>query len=143
MEALGYVLIYFYKGKLPWQNIRVKKKDRKKVIGENKSNIPIKELTQDMPVVFEKYMEYVRSLEYEQDPDYNYIRDMLKECIINNKYEYDHKFDWTLSETDETSSSTLSTINENITPEFDNKKRKNEHSVSGEKRKRRKLNKNV
>jgi serine/threonine protein kinase len=122
LEALGYVLIYFLKGKLPWQNIRVKKKDRKKVIGENKAKVSIKELTRGIPVVFEGYMEYVRGLEYEQDPDYNLIRNMFRECLNNNKYELDNNYDWMIKDNDETSSTT-SVKNENTTPEYEKKKK--------------------
>lgn len=72
LESLGYMLIYFYLGILPWQetilneDINIIKK--KQVITE-KDNIPL---------VLINYMKYVRSLEYEENPNYILIMDNLK-----------------------------------------------------------------
>jgi len=50
LEAIGYVLIYFLKGSLPWQGLKVKKKeDRYKKIYEKKRSTTSEELSQGFP----------------------------------------------------------------------------------------------
>jgi hypothetical protein len=49
LESLGYVLIYFLRGGLPWQNVKAKKKKRRTAIGEAKRGISIEALTQGLP----------------------------------------------------------------------------------------------
>ena len=39
-------------------------------------------------------MDYVRKLEFEEKPDYNYLRSLFKTMMANNAYNYDGNFDW-------------------------------------------------
>lgn len=98
LESLGYVLIYFLKGKLPWQNLKISKNDRRKVIGKIKSNINIDQITEDIPMEFSIYMNYVRKLRFSDEPDYIWIKSLFKECMRRHYIQYDYKFDWNESE---------------------------------------------
>jgi casein kinase 1 len=70
LESVGYVLLYFLKGKLPWQSLMIKnKEERYHKIMEIKRDISTCELCQGCPEEFQKYFDYVRKLEYEEDPD--------------------------------------------------------------------------
>jgi hypothetical protein len=47
LEAIGYVLMYFLRGSLPWQGLKVdKREDRYKKIYEKKKNTSSEELCQ-------------------------------------------------------------------------------------------------
>ena len=87
LESLGYVLIYFLKGKLPWQNILIKnKEERYHKIKEIKVNIDSDILCSDCPEEFCEYIIYVKNLKYEEDPDYDFIKNLF--INILNKIEY-------------------------------------------------------
>ena len=97
MESLGYVLMYFLRGNLPWQGLKVcKGEDRYKKIYEIKKNTPADELCAGFPRQFCEYVRYTRNLSFEQEPDYDYLKKLI--YIIMNKYEYnfDFLFDWGL-----------------------------------------------
>ena len=50
MEALGYILIYFLNGTLPWQGLRAKTKAQKyEKISEKKLSTPVEELCKGAP----------------------------------------------------------------------------------------------
>jgi len=49
LEALGYVLIYFLKGGLPWQSLKVPRHKRRKHIGKSKEGHSIPDLTSGLP----------------------------------------------------------------------------------------------
>lgn len=50
MESLGFMLMYFLRGKLPWQNIRAKtKKEKTARIAEMKSSTPMSVLCEGFP----------------------------------------------------------------------------------------------
>lgn len=49
MEALGYVLIYFLKGGLPWQSLQVQRSERRVMIGNMKEKVSTEELTDGLP----------------------------------------------------------------------------------------------
>lgn len=53
IEAIGYVLLYFIRGSLPWQGLKLQRKDDKfKKILEVKKNISTEELCDGYPSIF-------------------------------------------------------------------------------------------
>ena len=94
LEAVGYVLLYFLRGKLPWQGLHLKnKEDRYRKIMEIKMDTSPYQLCKGFPKEFEEYVEYTRNLEYEDDPDYanlkNLFNSILKEDNSENVYDWD------------------------------------------------------
>ena len=97
LEAVGYVLMYFLRGKLPWQGLRVKnKEERYHKIMEIKQETSPSLLCHGFPKEFKKYVEYTRNLEYEQDPDYEMLKNLFKTVLYNNKVNKENFFvyDW-------------------------------------------------
>ncbi|EDQ90308.1 uncharacterized protein MONBRDRAFT_16552 [Monosiga brevicollis MX1] len=79
MESLGYVLLYFLRGALPWQGIKAKtKKQKYEKIMEKKIATPIKELCDGFPSEFESYLSYCRALHFEEQPEYDRLRDLFR-----------------------------------------------------------------
>ena len=100
LESVGYVLIYFLKGKLPWQGIMIKnKEERYHKIMEIKRDISTMELCQECPEEFTKYMDYIRKLEYEEDPDYNMLKNLFNTVLEKNKFQFDYYYDWDVRQT--------------------------------------------
>lgn len=95
LEAIGYVLIYFLKGSLPWQGL---KGDSKKVkydaIMEKKVTTSTMELCAGLPREFVSYLDYVRNLRFDDTPDYVQLRQMFRDLYIRKGYAYDYLFDW-------------------------------------------------
>ena len=95
LESIFYILIYFIKGRLPWQGLKAEKKeDRYKKIYEIKKNIKIKELCSELPEEFESFYNYIRKLEFEQVPDYDYLKLLLKNILEKNNFIIDYYYDW-------------------------------------------------
>ena len=95
LESIFYILIYFIKGRLPWQGLKAdKKEDRYKKIYEIKKNIKIKELCSELPEEFESFYNYIRKLEFEQVPDYDYLKLLLKNILKKNNFIIDYYYDW-------------------------------------------------
>jgi serine/threonine protein kinase len=95
LESIFYILIYFLKGSLPWQGLKVnKKEDRHKKIYEIKKNIQIKELCSRLPQEFELFYNYIKKLQFEQVPDYYYLKILLKNILEKNNYIIDFDYDW-------------------------------------------------
>jgi len=79
LESIGYILIYLYKGKLPWQGIKVKDNvKRYKLIGEKKKEISEEELCKNMPKEFTVFLKYVRTLDFEEKPHYSALKRMFE-----------------------------------------------------------------
>jgi hypothetical protein len=97
LEALGYVFVYFCKGSLPWQGL---KGDSKKVkydaIMEKKITTSTQVLCQGLPKEFATYLDYVKSLRFEDTPDYILLRHLFRDLFISEGYIYDYVFDWVL-----------------------------------------------
>jgi hypothetical protein len=43
-------------------------------------------------------MQYCRTLNFDDKPDYKYILELFNSLFKNLGYEYDYKYDWTLLE---------------------------------------------
>ena len=97
LESLGYLLIYLLQGTLPWVGIPGKTKQEKyKLIGQIKSSQSPEDLVQPHPKEFAIYLNYVKSLRFEQKPDYSYLKKIFKELFAKLKFNYDYIFDWDL-----------------------------------------------
>ena len=96
IEAIGYVIMYFLrKGKLPWQGLKIdKKEDRYKKIWEKKKNTKPEDLCAGFPPQFCEYVNYARSLEFTREPDYDYLRGLFKTVLDSINEENDGVFDW-------------------------------------------------
>lgn len=96
LEALGFVMIYFYKGLLPWQNLPAFTKSEKyRRIKETKLATSLEDLCLDCPPEFLTYMKHCRGLAFEEKPDYTLLLNLLtglcdREGIILT----DKKYDW-------------------------------------------------
>jgi len=103
MEALGYILIYFLQGTLPWQGLRAKTKAQKyEKISEKKLSTPVEELCKGAPAEFATYQNYVRSLRFEEKPDYAYLRQLIRNLFHRQGFSYDYVFDWNTKKNDPT-----------------------------------------
>ena len=97
LESIGYILLYFLKGQLPWQGLAGKNKDEKyDKIREKKCQTTVEQLTQGVPEEFMKFINYCRDLKFDEKPDYNFLRGLLQTIMKRHSYEYDGQFDWVL-----------------------------------------------
>lgn len=97
LESLGYVLIYFCRGSLPWQGLKAATKRQKyDRIMEKKMLTHNRILTKGLPNEFLEYMDYIKSLRFDDKPDYPYLRKLFRDLFKRENYRYDYVFDWTL-----------------------------------------------
>ncbi|CAN1232104.1 Casein kinase 1-like protein 10 [Linum grandiflorum] len=126
LESLGYVLMYFLRGSLPWQGLKAgTKKQKYDRISEKKMLTPIEVLCKSYPSEFTSYFHYCRSLRFEDKPDYAYLKKLYRDlfvregeesssswvsiidltCLISYTvtsatilagYQFDYIFDWTI-----------------------------------------------
>ena len=95
LEAVGYVLMYFLRGRLPWQGIPVKnKEDRYRKILEKKIETSAEELCYGYPREFTDYVNYTRNLLYEQDPEYYYLKNLFLNVLNREGFRIDCYYDW-------------------------------------------------
>jgi serine/threonine protein kinase len=96
LESVGYVLMYFLRGNLPWQGLKVRsKEDRYKKILEKKRETSSQDLCKGYPREFFEYVEYTRNLEYEENPNYDLLRKKFMDVLKNLNEELDYIYDWT------------------------------------------------
>jgi serine/threonine protein kinase len=75
LESLGYVLMYLYKGKLPWQDVH----QDIEAIGFMKKNTNFREI---YPEVLVDYMAHVKSLQFKEKPNYLFLVNRFKREIM-------------------------------------------------------------
>ncbi|XP_062189035.1 casein kinase 1-like protein 3 isoform X2 [Phragmites australis] len=97
LESLGYVLLYFLRGSLPWQGLKAATKTQKyDKICEKKISTPIEVLCKSCPVEFASYLHYCHSLTFDQRPDYAFVKRLFRDLFTRQGYEFDYVFDWTV-----------------------------------------------
>ena len=95
LESIGYVLMYFLRGNLPWQGMMgANSKNKYARITEKKSTIASEELCKGYPNEFLQYFQYVKLLKFEDKPDYSYLRKLLKDLFYRLDYNIEVFYDW-------------------------------------------------
>jgi hypothetical protein len=102
MESLGYVLLYFLRGSLPWQSLEAdsssssSSKQKERLVLEKKQSAEAHgQVFKDLPGEFKRYFEHIRSLRFHEMPNYAYLRRLFRNLFHRNGFEYDSVFDWT------------------------------------------------
>jgi casein kinase I family protein HRR25 len=99
MESLGYVLMYFLRGQLPWQGLKAAtKKQKYDRIMEKKMTTPTEVLCRGFPNEFAIYLNYCRSLRFDDKPDYSYLRKLFRDLFVREGFQYDYCFDWSVQQ---------------------------------------------
>ncbi len=86
IESIGYMLIYMATGYLPWQGLKKKTKSTTiDYIGEKKIMISIKQLCNGLPACFSEFMRYAKQIEFNEEPDYDYLIKLFESHATKNK----------------------------------------------------------
>ena len=79
MESLGYILMYYNHGSLPWQDLKAATKEQKyEKICEIKMSIPAEVLCKGFPAEFTMYLNYCQGLKFKEEPNYMYLRQIFE-----------------------------------------------------------------
>ena len=101
LESLAHVFLYFSRGSLPWQGLKThdnkqpfaSTREKYEAIGRVKMETTLSVLSEGLPTtVFTDFLEYTRSLGFEEKPDYAKCRLMFSVSGEENT-----DFDWNLS----------------------------------------------
>lgn len=95
MESLGFILMYFLRGSLPWQDFKdgsIYRKDLR--VLKSKQQTYLDQLCEGYPAEFRDYFVHCSSLLFEDRPDYDYLKRMFLELYRRQGFEYDGAYDW-------------------------------------------------
>ena len=109
LESLFYVIIYFFRGDVPWQNLKIKSRnERFKKINEIKKKVNYKLLCKNLPEEVYNFGIYVKNLKFEEEPNYTYMQKLFYTILSKTNQQNDDKFSWIKSNTFQSSNSTFS-----------------------------------
>ena len=95
LESLAYNLVELLTGKLPWgaveRNSKISKEEKEKLLIECKEK-PAEEICKGMPKEFALFLKEVRSLKFDQKPDYDMYCGLFEKLL--NKNENDSRIYW-------------------------------------------------
>jgi hypothetical protein len=95
MESLAYILIHLHRGSLPWQGLEGTIKKRKyDLVLQKKATTTISDLCDGLPAEFALFLEHACNLQFEEKPDYSYIRNLFHDLFVREGYQNDLMFDW-------------------------------------------------
>jgi hypothetical protein len=96
IEALGYILVYFMRGNLPWQGLKARNvKEKYEKIKEKKISTSLENLCQGYPDEFKTFIQYARDLKFEDRPDYSYLKNIIRQMCEKNQLSFNYnKYDW-------------------------------------------------
>jgi serine/threonine protein kinase len=75
LESLAYTIIFLARGYLPWTRLS----DQEAVL-LSKSSTTLEELCADLPAPFHKFIGHIRSLGFNEKPDYQLLHSILLQC---------------------------------------------------------------
>eukprot|EP00928_Gymnodinium_smaydae_P034402 TRINITY_DN24389_c0_g2_i1.p1 TRINITY_DN24389_c0_g2~~TRINITY_DN24389_c0_g2_i1.p1 ORF type:complete len:274 (-),score=46.86 TRINITY_DN24389_c0_g2_i1:265-1086(-) len=95
LEAIGYVMMYFSRGSLPWQGLQAATREEKyQKILECKRATSVETLCKDFPEFFAAFLNYVCTLRFEDRPDYAFQRRLCRALFLREGFVYNCIFDW-------------------------------------------------
>ena len=96
LESAGYMFIFLAKGTLPWYSMD-KGLSIIEIVQQTlkmKTEMPLEKLCENLPKEFIEYIQYCRNLCFEEDPDYEYLKNLFKIILEKNNLKNDLFFSW-------------------------------------------------
>ena len=87
------MMIEFLKGSLPWSNI-----ENKEDVGRRKIELDSLDLVAGLPQEMASFMEHLRTLDYRDKPNYDFIADLCNQMMENAGVTEEEPYDWELKE---------------------------------------------
>ncbi|XP_075374618.1 casein kinase I isoform X4 [Mycteria americana] len=72
------------------------KRQKYERISEKKMSTPIEVLCKGYPSEFATYLNFCRSLRFDDKPDYSYLRQLFRNLFHRQGFSYDYVFDWNM-----------------------------------------------
>ena len=95
LESLFYVIMYLFRGNLPWQNLRIKSREQRfNKINEIKKNCDYKFLCKNLPQELYHLGIYIKHLKFEETPNYIFIKKCFYSILEQIYEKNDNKFSW-------------------------------------------------
>jgi hypothetical protein len=105
LEELCFVAIYLMAGGLPWQveeantfdgleSNAFQRSRQMKRVRDAKANTPADMLCRGLPPQIAAMLEYTRGLDFEQEPDYEWMKAQVQAALDENGYAMDGNYDW-------------------------------------------------
>ena len=90
IESAFYLMLKFYKGKLPWDSLMQEAASSNKLGFIRK--ITVEQICDSCPGQFLEMLKYIRGIRFEERPNYEYVKQLLGD--LANENECDLEFDW-------------------------------------------------
>ena len=98
LESLCYILLFIMKGNLPWDNVfGYSENDDILLIYKIKKFMKPELLFLNLPKETAEFFRYCKGLDFEQKPDYNYLRSLLLKILNTQKNKNDLNFSWIIT----------------------------------------------
>ena len=96
LESLGYMLIYLYENKLPWDYSidAINIAEMAKKVLYIKKQIPMNALCRNLPKEMTEFMEYIKCLKFDEKPNYNSLKKLFEIMLKKINNVNDLKFSW-------------------------------------------------
>jgi serine/threonine protein kinase len=98
LESWVYMAVYLIQGYLPWQQGKTLNNNRKwQTVFTLKRSTPDEDLFCKCPKQFHSILNYIRTVKFEEKPNYQYLKDLL--TTINTEFSLQcRNFDWVMLE---------------------------------------------
>ena len=98
MESFCYLLLYLMKGSLPWDQINEPSEINEiLIIYKMKEYMPADIMFKDLPWQMSEFYKYCKNLNFEQKPNYNYLRKLLINILEYIGEKNDLYFSWIIN----------------------------------------------
>jgi serine/threonine protein kinase len=87
LESVFYMIIYLFKGKLPWMNKTIRRSEKTtkyKLIQKLKEEVSLETLTSKLPEEFLDAFKYIQNLEFDEKPSYSSLKNMFIRLYIKD-----------------------------------------------------------
>ena len=79
-----YSIVYLFRGRLPWQDIKEDSVEKYKEVVLKKKTALAKALCQGLPPPFVAFVQHIQLLGFDEKPQYDYLCTLLTQCLVHD-----------------------------------------------------------